>query len=41
MRARKRCDTIVLVVAPDAGVAAWAAEAIDLGGAKTATEVLS
>ncbi|WP_437877280.1 hypothetical protein [Sorangium sp. So ce513] len=31
VRARKRCDTIVLVVAPDAGVAAWAAEAIDLG----------
>ncbi|WP_438024664.1 hypothetical protein [Sorangium sp. So ce233] len=31
VRARKRCDTIVLVVAPDAGVAAWAAENIDLG----------
>ncbi|WP_437644282.1 hypothetical protein [Sorangium sp. So ce362] len=31
VRARKRCGTIVLVVAPDAGVAAWAAENIDLG----------
>ncbi|WP_242516268.1 hypothetical protein [Sorangium cellulosum] len=31
MRARKRIGTIVLVVAPDAGVAAWAAESIDLG----------
>ncbi|MGK4004898.1 hypothetical protein WMF31_19865 [Sorangium sp. So ce1036] len=31
VRARKRCDAIVLVVAPDAGVAAWAAESIDLG----------
>ncbi|XXY50077.1 hypothetical protein WME91_02860 [Sorangium sp. So ce269] len=31
VRARKRCDTVVLVVAPDAGVAAWAAENIDLG----------
>ncbi|MGK4004907.1 hypothetical protein WMF31_19910 [Sorangium sp. So ce1036] len=31
VRARKRCDAIVLVVAPDAGVAAWAAERIDLG----------
>ncbi|WP_437287507.1 hypothetical protein [Sorangium sp. So ce406] len=31
VRARKRCGTIVLVVAPDAGVAAWAAESIDLG----------
>ncbi|WP_438018469.1 hypothetical protein WMF18_05075 [Sorangium sp. So ce315] len=31
VRARKRCGTIVLVVAPDAGVAAWAAEIIDLG----------
>ncbi|WP_437579066.1 hypothetical protein [Sorangium sp. So ce887] len=31
VRARKRCRTIVLVIAPDAGVAAWAAENIDLG----------
>ncbi|WP_437782074.1 hypothetical protein [Sorangium sp. So ce1097] len=31
VRARKRVGTIVLVVAPDAGVAAWAAENIDLG----------
>ena len=31
MRARKRCPTIVLVVAPDADVAAWATEPIDSG----------
>ncbi|MDC0685657.1 hypothetical protein [Sorangium atrum] len=31
MRAKKRCGTVVLVIAPDAGVAAWAAESIDLG----------
>ncbi|XXX72382.1 hypothetical protein WMF30_32520 [Sorangium sp. So ce134] len=31
VRAKKRCRTVVLVVAPDAGVAAWAAENIDLG----------
>ncbi|WP_437692819.1 hypothetical protein [Sorangium sp. So ce176] len=31
VRARKRCDTAVLVVATDAAVAAWAAEDIDLG----------
>ncbi|MEP7126518.1 MAG: hypothetical protein ABJE95_36640 [Byssovorax sp.] len=31
VRARKRCGTVVLVVAPDADVAAWAAENIDLG----------
>jgi hypothetical protein len=31
VRARKRCGTVVLVVAPDALVAAWAAENIDLG----------
>ncbi|WP_437720964.1 hypothetical protein [Sorangium sp. So ce861] len=31
VRAKKRCRTVVLVVAPDAGVAAWAAESIDLG----------
>jgi hypothetical protein len=31
VRARKRCPTIVLVVAPDAEVAAWAAEPIDVG----------
>ncbi|WP_437709181.1 hypothetical protein WMF45_33110 [Sorangium sp. So ce448] len=31
VRARKRCGTVVLVVAPDAGVATWAAENIDLG----------
>jgi hypothetical protein len=31
VRARKRCGTVVLVVAPDAPVAAWAAEDIDLG----------
>jgi hypothetical protein len=31
VRARKRCPTIVLVVAPDADVAAWAEEPIDIG----------
>ncbi|MGK4002435.1 hypothetical protein WMF31_07420 [Sorangium sp. So ce1036] len=31
VRARRRCATVVLVVAPDARVAAWAAESIDLG----------
>jgi hypothetical protein len=31
VRAKKRCPTIVLVVAPDAEVAAWAAQPIDLG----------
>ena len=31
VRARKRCPTVVLVVAPDADVAAWAARPIDLG----------
>jgi hypothetical protein len=31
VRARKRCATILLVVAPDAPVATWAAESIDLG----------
>ncbi len=31
IRARKRCQAIVLVVAPDEKVAAWAAEKIDLG----------
>jgi hypothetical protein len=31
VRARKRCPTVVLVVAPDAEVASWAAETIDLG----------
>jgi hypothetical protein len=31
VRARKRCGTVVLVVAPDAPVAAWAAQSIDLG----------
>jgi hypothetical protein len=31
VHARKKCPTIVLVVAPDADVAAWAAENIDLG----------
>ncbi|WP_437672997.1 hypothetical protein [Sorangium sp. So ce131] len=31
VRARKRCGTVVLVVAPDAGVAAWAAQNIDVG----------
>jgi hypothetical protein len=31
VRAKKRCDTIVLVIAPDAAVAGWAAENIDLG----------
>lgn len=30
-RARKRCPTIVLVVAPDAEVATWAIEPIDIG----------
>jgi hypothetical protein len=31
VRAKKRCPTIVLVVAPDAAVAKWAAQPIDLG----------
>ena len=31
VRARKRCGVVVLVVAPDAEVAAWSAENIDLG----------
>jgi hypothetical protein len=31
VRAKKRCPTVVLVVAPDAEVAAWAAQPIDLG----------
>lgn len=31
VRARKRCPTIVLVVAPDADVAAWAMAPIDVG----------
>ncbi len=31
VRAQKECPTIVLVVAPDAEVSAWAAETIDLG----------
>jgi len=31
VRAKNRCDTIVLVIATDADVAAWAAERIDLG----------
>ncbi len=30
-RSRKRCPALVLVVAPDANVATWAAESIDLG----------
>jgi hypothetical protein len=31
VRAKKRCGVVVLVIAPDADVAAWAAETIDLG----------
>ncbi|KYF91491.1 hypothetical protein BE17_48560 [Sorangium cellulosum] len=31
VRAQKECDAVVLVVAPDAEVAAWAAQKIDLG----------
>jgi len=31
VRARKRCPTVVLVVAPDAEIASWAAQPIDLG----------
>src|ERR1700729_1645497 len=31
VRAKKRCPAIVLVVAPDAAVAKWAAQPIDLG----------
>lgn len=31
LRAKKRCPTVVLVVAPDADVATWAAQPIDLG----------
>src|SRR6185503_4357583 len=30
-RAERECQTVVLVIAPDADVAAWAAEKIDLG----------
>jgi hypothetical protein len=35
VRARKRCDTAVLVVATDAALAAWAAEDIDRAGLGT------
>ena len=31
VRAKKRCPTVVLVIAPDAEVAVWAAQPIDLG----------
>jgi hypothetical protein len=31
VRAKKRCPTVVFVVAPDAEVATWAAQPIDLG----------
>jgi len=31
VRAKKRCPTVVLVIAPDAEVATWAAQPIDLG----------
>ena len=34
LRAKKRCPTVVLVVAPDADVAAWAAQPIDRPGAR-------
>ena len=40
VRAKKRCPTIVLVVAPDADVAAWAAEKIDLGLGRGSIEPL-
>jgi hypothetical protein len=40
VRARKRCDTVVLVVAPDTPVAAWAAEKIDLGLRRSSVEPL-
>jgi hypothetical protein len=35
VRAKKRCPACVLVIAPDADVAAWAAEPIDLGLGRT------
>ena len=31
VRAKQRCPTVVLVIAPDAGVAAWAARPLDMG----------
>ncbi|WP_044238063.1 Yae1 family protein [Chondromyces apiculatus] len=39
-RAQKQCPTIVLVVAPDAEVAAWASEKIDLGLGRGSVEPL-
>ena len=39
-RAKKRCPTILLVVAPDAAVATWAAESIDVGLALTTVKPL-
>jgi len=39
-RAKKRCPAIVLVVAPDAAVAAWAAESIDVGLGLTTVQPL-
>jgi hypothetical protein len=40
VRARKRCQAIVLVVAPDEKVAAWAAEKIDVGLGLTTAQPL-
>ena len=39
-RSRKRCQALVLVVAPDEKVAAWAAEKIDVGLGLTTTQPL-
>jgi hypothetical protein len=38
VRAKERCPACVLVVAPDADVATWAAEPIDLGLGRDAVE---
>jgi hypothetical protein len=40
VRAKKRCQAIVLVVAPDEKVAAWAAETIDVGLGLTTVQPL-
>ena len=40
MRTRFRCPCVVLVITPDAGVAEWAQEVIDLGGGSRFTPVV-
>ncbi len=40
VRAKKRCETVVLVIAPDSAVATWAASSIDLGLRRGAIEPL-